>query len=262
MNIRLLEGRDFTAGDARGKPMVMIVNQAFAAHYFRGRPAIGRKVMVEGDPAIIVGLVRDSKYHTLAEAPTPFFYLPFEQWFAPGLNFAVFVRAAGDPMRLTPVLRREALALNQDAVFNTSLLTDAAMLSLYPQRVAASLLGVAGAVCLLLAAIGLYSVMSYTISQRSRELGIRIALGARPGNVRWMVLREALRMTLPGLAAGFAAAVLAGRLVSGMLVAVSAADPAAFGAAAFFVLAVALAASYLPARRATRVDPMQALNCE
>jgi hypothetical protein len=262
MKIRRLAGREFSEDDNKDKPMAMIVNQAFAAHYFRGRSVVGRKVMVEGAAATVVGLVQDSKYNTLAEGPTPFFYLPFQQWFAPGLNFAVFLRAAGDPMRVTPVLRREALALNQDAVFNTRLLAEEATVSLYPQRVAANLLAVVGGACLLLAAIGLYSVMSYTVSQRTRELGIRVALGAQPATIRWMVLREGLLLTVPGLAAGFGIAVLAGRLVSGMLVTVSAVDPAAFGAAALFVAGVALAASYLPASRATRVDPVQVLNRE
>ncbi|MGP8247159.1 MAG: ABC transporter permease [Bryobacteraceae bacterium] len=262
MKIRLSAGRDFSEDDSKDKPMAMIVNQAFAARYFRGRSVVGRKVMVEGTPATVVGLAQDSKYDTLAEGPTPYFYVPFQQCFAPGLNFAVFVRAAGDPLRFTPLLRREALALNQDAVFHTRLLADAATASLYPQRVAANLLAVVGGACLLLAAIGLYSVMSYTVSQRTRELGIRVALGARPANIRWIVLREGLLLTLPGLAAGFGAAVLAARLVSGMLVTVGAVDPAAFGAAALFVAGVALAASYLPASRATRVDPMQVLNRE
>jgi predicted permease len=262
MKIPRLAGRDFTENDTSDKPLAMIVNQAFAARYFRGRSVVGRKVMVGRTPATVVGLVRDSKYNALAEAPTPFFYVPFQQWFAPGLNFAVFVRAAGDPLRFTPMLGREALALNQDAVFNTRLLADAATASLYPQKVAANLLAVVGGACLLLAAIGLYSVMSYTVSQRTRELGIRVALGAQPATIRWMVLREGLLLTVPGLAAGFGIAVLAGRLVGGMLVTVSAVDPAAFGAAALFVAGVAFAASYLPASRATRVDPVQVLNRE
>ncbi len=263
MKIPRLAGRDFTEDDTADKPaLAMIVNQAFAAHFFPGRQVIGRKVSVEGTPAIVVGLVHDSKYHALTEGATPFFYLPFQQWFRPGLNFAVFLRAAGDPLQFTTQLRREALALNQDATFNTVLLTDAATASLYPQRVAATLLAVAGAVCLLLAAIGIYSVMSYTVSQRTRELGIRIALGARPLNVRLLVLGEGLRLTIPGLAVGLAVASAAGRFAGGMLVGVAPADAGVFSAAACFVAAVALAAGYLPSRRAIRVDPMRVLNTE
>ncbi len=262
MGIPLLEGRDFTEMDGEGKPTVIVVNETFARRFFRGRDPIGRKVRIGNNVATVIGLARDSKYHTLVEAPLPFFYIPFDQWFAPGLNFAALLKTSGDPMRLTPVLRREALALNPDAVFNTSRMADATSASLYAQRVAASLLSAVGAVCLALAAIGLYSVMSYAVKQRTQELGIRMALGAKPNDVLALVVREGLRLTVPGLAAGIAAALVAARLVSGMLFRVSAADPATFTAAAAFLGLVAAMASCLPALRATRVDPMQALRCQ
>jgi len=219
-------------------------------------------VGLQGNATTVVGLVKDSKYHTPMEAPLPFFYVPFRQWFAPGLNFSVFIRTAGDPMRMTATLRREALALNQDAVFNTILLSDAATASLYPQKVAARLLSVVGVACLLLAAIGLYSVMSYSVSRRTKELGIRMALGAQPGAVRWLVVREGLILTLPGMLAGLATALAASRLISGMLVRVDASDPLTFVASALFLGLVAALASYLPALRASRVHPMAALRCE
>jgi predicted permease len=262
MDIPLLEGRDFTAMDGEGKPLVIVVNETFARRFFRGRDPIGRKVRVEHNLATVIGLVKDSKYHTLVEAPLPFFYLPFDQWFHPGLNFAVLLKTSGDPMRLTPVLRREALALNPDAVFHTSRMADATSSSLYAQRVAASLLSVVGVVCLALAAIGLYCVMSYAVSQRTQELGIRMALGAKPNDVLALVVREGLRLAAPGLLAGIAAALAAARLLSGMLFQVSAADPATFAAAAAFLGLVAAMASYLPALRATRLDPMRALRCQ
>jgi hypothetical protein len=239
----------------------MIVNETFARRFFHGRDPIGRTVRMEGDTAIVVGLVKDSKYHSLVEAPLPFFYVPFRQWFRPGLNFAVFLRTAGDPMRMTPVLQRESLGLNQDAVFSTKLLAEAATASLYPQKVAATLLSVVGLVCVLLAAIGLYSVMSYAVSQRTQELGIRVALGAQPGDVRRLVLREGLKLVLPGLAAGTAAGILAARLVSGMLIRLTPTDPATLAAAALLLGLVGLAASYIPAMRATRIEPMRALRC-
>ena len=262
MSIPLLEGRDFTERDEAGAPKVIIINETFAHRFFRGVNPIGRTVRVEGDPATVVGLAKDSKYHTTTEAPLPFFYVPFRQRFAPGLNFSVFLRTTGDPMRMTPVLRREALALNQDANFQTRLFSDAATASLYPQKVAASLLSVVGTVCLLLAAIGLYSVMSYAVSQRTQELGIRMALGARPRDVRVLVVRDGLALALPGLLTGVVAAVAAARPVSGMLVKVSAADPATLAAAAGFLGLVALLASYVPALRATTIDPMAALRCQ
>lgn len=262
MSIPLLEGRDFTGMDERGKPRVIIVNETFARRFFRGRDPIGRKVRIGGSAATVIGLVKDSKYHRLVEAALPFFYIPFDQWFGPGLNFAVLLKTSGDPMLLTPVLRREALALNPDAVFHSRLMADATISSLYAQRVAASLLSVVGLVCLALVAIGLYSVMSYAVSQRTPEFGIRMAVGASPKHVFALVVREGLRLTVPGLAAGIAAALAMARLVSGMLFQVSAADPATFAGSAAFLGVVAATASYLPALRATRVDPMRALRCQ
>jgi predicted permease len=262
LGIRMLEGRDFTERDAEGAPRVIVVNETFARRFCSGRNPIGRKVSYAGNPATVVGLVKDSKYHTPIEGPTPFFYIPFRQWFAPGLNFSVFIKTLGDPSRMTPVLRQEAMALNQDAVFTTGLLSEATTRSLFAQRVAATLLGVVGAIALLLSAMGLYSVMSYAVSQRTQEMGIRMALGARPGDVIGVVLRQGLRLTIPGLLAGSAIALAAARIVSGMLVNVGASDPATFAAAAAFLALVAGLAIYLPALRATRADPMAALRNE
>jgi predicted permease len=263
MQIPLLEGREFTDRDDEHAPQLsLIVNETFAKRFFHGRDPIGHKVRLENNMAVVVGLAKDSKCQSLAETPTPpFFYVPFRQWYRPGLNFAMFVRAAGDPMQLTPILRREALRLNQDAVFTTKLLSEAADASLFPQKVAATLMSVVGAVCVLLAAIGLYSVMSYAVSQRTQEVGIRMALGARPGDVRGLVIREGLKLLLPGLAVGAAAAEVAAQPVSGMLIQVSPSDPATLAAAALLLGLVGLAASYIPALRATRIEPMQALRC-
>lgn len=262
MGIKLLEGRDFTERDDEQAPKVIIVNETFARRYFRGADPIGRKITMEGNPVTIVGLAKDSKYHVATEAPLPFFYIPFRQWFWPGLNFSVFMRTAGDPLRMTHVLRREALALNPDANFNTQLMSEAITVSLYPQKVAASLLGVTGIVCVLLAAVGLYSVMSYAVSQRTQELGVRMALGAEPRNVQGLVVRDGMLLAAPGVLVGMAAVIIAARPFSGMLVRVSAMDPATLAAAAVFLSAVAFLASYIPALRATRVDPITVLRCQ
>jgi predicted permease len=262
LGIPMLEGRDFTERDSSEAPLVIVVNETFARRFFRGADPIGRKVSVGSTLSTVVGLVKDSKYHTPTEAPMPFFYLPFRQWFRPGLNFSVFIKTTGDPLSMTPVLRKEALALNQDAVFTTALLSEANAASLYALNVAASLLSVVGTLSLLLAAIGLYSVLSYAVSQRTQEMGIRMALGARPHQVLGLVVREGLAMTAPGLLAGVIAALVAGRLVGGMLVNVSVADPLTFGASAAFLFLVAAIAGYIPARRATNADPMTALRAQ
>jgi predicted permease len=262
LGIRMLEGRDFTERDSAEAPRVIIVNETFANRFLHGGNPIGRKVHYGGRWATVVGLVKDSKYHTPIEGPTPFFYAPFHQWFAPGLNFSVFLKTTGDPLRMTPDLRREALALNHDAVFSTRLLSEATTGSLFPQHLAASLLSVVGGISLLLAAIGLYSVMTYAVSQRTQEMGIRMAMGALPGDVAGLVLREGLRLTVPGLLAGGVIALAAARIVRGLLVDVSASDPLTFASAAVFLELVAALASYLPALRATRVDPIVALRNE
>jgi predicted permease len=262
MGIRMLQGRDFTERDEAGAAAVMIVNQTFAKHFFGSSNPIGRIVHVGGSTATIIAEVQDSKYNTPIETATPYFYLPFRQWFAPGLNISMLIKTSGDPMGILPELRREALALNQDAVFHSLLLSDAVSYSLYAHKVAASLLTAIGGLSLLLAAIGLYSVLSYAVSQRTQEFGVRMALGASRFKVVGLVTRESLLLTIPGLCVGFIVAVVAFGFFSGMLVGVSPADPFTLAASALFLIAVTLLASYLPARRAMQIDPMVALRCQ
>ncbi len=262
LGIRLLDGRDFTERDSAGAPMVVVVNETFAGRFFGARSPLGRRLTIGARAATVIGMVKDSKYHTPVEGPMPFFYVPFRQMFAPGLNATVFLKTSGDPLRMTPDLRREALALNQDAVFSTRLLADATAGSLYAQRVAASLLGVVGGIALLLAAIGLYSVMSFAVSQRTQEMGVRMALGARPAAVLRLVLWQGLRLITPGLIIGGVIALAAARMVGGTLVSVKASDPLTFAVAVAFLGGVAGLASSLPALRATRVDPVVALRNE
>ena len=262
MGIRMLEGRDFTERDEAGAPAVMIVNETFARHFFGDATPVGRTVHISGANVTIVAEGKDSKYDTPMQAPIPYFYVPFQQVFAPGLNFSILIKTACDPMAVIPDLRREALAMNQDAFFHSVRLEDAVGYSLYPQKVAATLLTATATLCLFLAAIGLYSVMSYAISQRTQEIGVRMALGASRFNVVQMVTRESVLLTLPGLLLGIVGAVVAFRFFRSMLVGVSPTDPLTFAGAAVFLIAVAMLASYLPARRALRIDPMIALRCQ
>jgi predicted permease len=259
MGIDLLEGREFTERDDATSPAVMIVNETFARRFLGDRSPIGRTVRSGGGSATIVALVRDSKYDTPTEPRKPYFYLPFQQRFERGLFFSVLVRTTGDPMLVVPELRRQALALNQDAAFRSVRLTDAIGYSLYVPMLAASLLTVVGLVCILLAAVGLYSVISYAVSQRVQEFGVRMALGATPGSVALIVARESLALAVPGVLAGMAVALAAARMVSGMLVGIGAADPLTFAGAALLLVGVILFAGYWPARRASRVDPARAV---
>jgi predicted permease len=262
MGIGMLEGRDFSERDDPKAAEVIIVNETFARNFFGNARAIGQMVHTGGHNMTVVGVVKDSKYNTPMQPPEPYFYLPFRQWFSPGLNFSVLIRTAGDPMSIIPELRRQALALNQDAFFHSVRLEDAVGFSLYPQKVPAVLLSATAMLCLLLAAIGLYSVISYAVSQRTQEFGVRIALGASRFRVVQLVTRQSVLLTLPGLILGIAIALMALRFVRSMLVGVSPTDPLTFAGAAVVLVAVALLASYLPARRALRIDPITALRCE
>lgn len=263
LHIPLLEGRDFTEADRAGQPGVLIVNQTFVRRYFQNRPPIGRKIQVDGRDHTVVGVVRDSRYHHPAEKPIPYFYIPFAQRFAPGLNFIFFIETRGDPGVAMAAFRRLALELNPDATaYQVMPLAESGGGSLYPQKVAASLLGALAGVALLLAAVGLFSVMSYVVSQRTREVGVRMALGARPADVLRLVLRHGAGMVIPGLLLGIAGSALAGRWAGALLVGVRPGDPATLGLACGVLAAVAAAACLAPAFRAARIDPLTALRRE
>jgi predicted permease len=263
LKIPYVAGRDFTDADDKNAARVAVVNQAFARRFFTGGDGLGRRIKTAGWWWIVVGVVKDSKYRNPAEAPRPVVFLPFQQGFLIGWNTYVFVRTAGPLKDAMTTLRREVTALDPMAgLFDAMPLVEQTEAALYPQKVAASLLGALGTLSLLLAAIGLYSVMAYSVTERTKEIGIRMAMGAQPGEMLGMVLRKGMGLTTAGLAAGIAAALVAARLVGSMLPGVSAADPIAVGAAALFLAAVALLASYIPARRATKVDPIVTLRCQ
>ncbi len=261
MRIPVLAGRDFTdADDAKAVP-VMIVNQAFSRRFFHSEYPLGRKVRVFGKWASVVGLVRDSKYFNPAEPPRPFIYVSFRQaqnYRLHELDF--FIRTAGEPEQAISTLRHTVAATDAGAAaFHAVALTEYTQIALFPQKVAASLMGSLGLLCLFLAALGLYSVMACAVNQRAQEIGVRMAMGAQPRDVIGMVVRQGMALVLAGLSCGIAAAFVLTRVVSGMLVHVSASDPATFAGAALFLTFIALVATWLPARRATRIDPMIAL---
>jgi predicted permease len=262
MRIRMLEGRDITEHEARHGAPVIIVSETFARRFFSGGAAIGRRVRVDDKAFTVIGVVSDCKYQTITETPRPFYYVPFEQLFGTGHNTAFYIRTAGDPAKMAAMFRREVAALDPGVAFHAIPLAEQTSVSLYPRKVAASLLTLLAALSLLLAAVGLYSVVSYTVSQRTQEFGIRMALGARPSDVLRMVMGNSMRLVGAGILAGVALTLAASRIVATMLVDVSPADPGSFAGAAAFLIVVALLASYLPARRATKVEPMTALRSQ
>jgi predicted permease len=260
LRIPLLEGHDFTEQDDRDTAPVVIVNQAFAARYFRGDSPVGRRIRVNGSWSKVAGLAKDSKYFRLAEPPTPYLYLPYRQWHGDEFWTAFFIRTMGPARGSIAAIRRAAAAIDPNAgTAEVVEFQDMVSGSLYPQKVAAALLTVLGGISLLLAALGMYSVLAYAVTQREHEFGIRIALGAAPAHVLALVLRRGMALTAAGVVVGAVLAVAAMRLAGGLLVGVSPADPLAIGGAALFLGAIALLACYLPARRATKVDPVVAL---
>ena len=262
MRIPLVEGRDFTAHDDENAPPVMIVNQTFARRFFGGRTAIGRRVRGFGRWFTIAGIARDSKYVKPNEPATPYFYVPFRQANSSPV-VAVFARTAGEPEQAVAALRSAAGAIDPAVgIFDAMPLTEFIGASLYGEKMAAVMLAILGVVALVLAATGLYSVMAYSVAQRTREIGIRMALGARPADVLALVVRRGMRLTVLGVAIGVVAALAVTRLAASLLVQVSATDPLVFAGASLFLAAVALAANYLPARRATHIDPNEALRWE
>ncbi|HLK63295.1 MAG TPA: ABC transporter permease [Bryobacteraceae bacterium] len=260
MRIPLLEGRDFTDRDDPSSGPVSIVNQAFAQRYFHGESPVGRKIDAAGKSWRIVGMAKDSKYFSPTEAARPYLYLPFRQSDRSAAELDVLVRTAGNPADAIPLFRK-AVADTDGSVtaFHTIPLNEYTVLATYSQKVTASLMGTLALMCLLLAALGLYSVMSYTVSQRTAEIAIRTAMGARPRNVITMVIGQGMVLALAGVVIGAAAALAATHAVAGMLIGVSAADPATFAVVTLFLLVLAAIATWLPAFRATRIDPLPAL---
>lgn len=263
LRIPLLDGREFTKLDTRDSQPVVIVNQTFVRRFLKGQNPIGHKMRAWGRTNTIIGVAKDGKYLNLNESPLPYFYLPLEQIYNTSMAIAVQARTSGPPAQLLGTVRRELTAL--DPGVGTPILTTMPEFlagSYFAQRVGATLLSVLGLIALVLAAVGLYGVMSYTIGQRTHELGIRMALGASPLMVLRSVLASGMTLALTGIAAGLALCAALNRLASGVLYHVSGTDPATFAAVAAFLALVAAAASLVPARRATRIDPVKALSNE
>jgi predicted permease len=260
MKIPLVEGRDFDLRDDARSLKVMIVNQEFVRRFLANRSVIGRKVHGWGEWFTIVGVAKDSKYHRVTESPQPYFYIPIRQIFRPEYGLTFHVRTSGSVNEAIAGLRREAAAIDPAlTIFDAEPMTEYVAASLFGAKIAASLLSVLSGLGLLLAAIGLYSVMAYAVAQRTSEIGIRVTLGAQPADIARLVIRQGLAFGLAGLLMGSLAAAALARVVSAMLVGVGPADPVVYAVAASFTMLVTLASAAIPAWRALRVDPAVAL---
>jgi predicted permease len=263
MRIPLLEGRDFTEQDDDQHALVMIVNQTFVKRFLGGGDPIGHKIRGWGEWFTVVGEVKDSKYINLTEAPRPYFYVPFRQVYRADMGLAFYLRTKMDPDSAIATVRREVRALDPNVnVVDALPMARHIGNTLYVEEVAASLLSTLGGLALLLAAVGLYSVMAYAVTQRTHEIGIRIAMGAEPLHVLKLIVGQGLGLTLFGIGAGVAASLALGRLLASFLYATSTTDPLTFGGVSMLLASVALVACYVPARRATKVDPLEALRYE
>jgi macrolide transport system ATP-binding/permease protein len=258
MGIPLVSGREFTRADDEKAALVAVVNETMAAKYCRGKNPIGERVQVKGRWMQVVGLAKDSKYESVREAPKPFFYVPLRQNFSRGAG--LYIRTPLSTETMATALAREVHALDGNlALYEVITLQEQVDRSTSPQMVAVTLVGVLGGLALLLAAIGLYGVMSYAVSQSTRELGLRMALGAGASNLLGLVLSRGLALTAGGVLLGAAVALGLTRLLGNLLYKVSPRDPLAFVSALVVMTIAALAACFLPAWRATRTDPARAL---
>ena len=261
IGIPLVSGREFTRADNETAAPVAIVNETMAARYWAGKNPIGDRLQVKDKWLEIVGVAKTSRYYSMREMPKPFFYVPLRQKFSVGA--ALNIRTKLRPETMAAALSRELKAMDANlALYEVISLQEQLDRSTSAQKVAVTLTGVLAGLALVLASIGLYGVMSYTVSQSTRELGLRMALGARTPELFRLVISRGLALTAGGILLGAAAALGLTRLLGYLLYKVSPRDPLAFGSAFLILLIVSLIACFLPAWRATRVDPIVALRYE
>jgi len=254
----MISGREFLRTDEQNTPPLAIINETMAAKYWPGKDPLGQRLKAKDRWLQIVGVAKDSNYHTKTEAPLPLFYVPLRQNFR--VQNSLLIRTRETPAAMMNALAGEVHALDSNlAPLITDRLQDQIDLISYSQRLAVTLVALFGGTALFLAAIGLYAVMSYSVSQGTRELGLRMALGASTKDLLRLVMSRGLFLTASGVAIGVLAAFLLTRLMSNMLYKVSPRDPLAFGMALGVITIASLAACFFPAWRATRIDPTQAL---
>jgi predicted permease len=261
MQIPLIAGRDFTASDDdKGRP-VAIVDEEFVRRYWPGQDALGKSVEERGTPYVVVGVAQNIDSEDLGQKPEPFVYFPLFQDYSPGAT--IYVRVGSDPLRFVSPVQQAIDSLDADVpLFDLTTLHSRILLNSTTERLGGVFVGGFGILALILAAVGIYGVLSYVARQRTHEIGIRMALGAEPSDVLELVLRQGLKLALLGLAIGLAASLVLTRALSSQLFGVTATDPPTYAGVAVLLLGVALVACYVPAHRAMRVDPIVALRYE
>jgi putative ABC transport system permease protein len=261
LRVTLISGRNFDASDVVDAPPVILINAAAGRRFFAGQNPLGARIRLWGAERSVVGVVGDERIHGLAQATPPAIYLPTSQ--APATGGSLLARVQGDPLTLAPAVRAIVRALDPALpLFGVEPLSETLSHSVGQRRFTMLVLGVFAAVALLLAIIGVHGVLSYTVAQRTREIGIRMALGADRSDVRGLVVTQGARLAALGLTLGLLGALGVSRALSTLLYGVGATDPATFAEVALVLGAVALVASYLPAHRATKVSPVEALREE
>jgi len=261
MRIPLVQGRDFDERDNEHARGVVVINETMARRYWTGGDALGRRIKLDKSWLQIVGIAKDVKNRTLNEALQPFLYVPFLQDYRS--NMILVARTVIEPKTMFHAVRAETAALDPKIpMFDAKTFEEHIGLSLFLQRMAATILSIFGLLALSLAAVGVYGVMAYAVSQRTRELGIRISIGASRSDVLKLILGQGLTLSVVGLIGGLVTALVVTRFSAHLLYGVSSADPVTFTVIALLLLGVAVVSGYFPARRATRIDPVVALRME
>jgi len=261
LGVPLLEGRLFDRSDDADAPPVIVVNRAFAARFWPGESAIGKAVTTNGRQREVIGVVETGKYHSLGESPTEFMYLPHREdtWF----GMTLVARTSANPLGTLGGIREIVRRLDPNLpLHDVRTMEDHVGTALLPARLNVYVLGAFAVLGLCLAAVGIYGVLAHSVARRTREIGIRTALGADKSTIQRLVLGEGLKLAMGGTALGLIGAVGATRFVKSLLYGVSAFDPVAFGVVPLLLLGVAAVAVFLPARRAASVEPVTALKGE
>jgi putative ABC transport system permease protein len=263
MGIPFVRGRNFTEADRENTPPVVVINETMAKRFWPNQDAVGKRFRFFGDDVLqeVVGVVKDSATQYIGEDPRPVAYLSLLQDFPSQVT--LHVRTAGDPSGLLATAQREVQSLDRTMpLLNPATISQLIREGLWAARMGAALLAVFGLLALILASVGIYGVLAFSVSQRTSEFGIRLALGARPSDVLRLALGQTLALVAAGALIGVTGGLIVTRMVTNLLYGVSAVDPMTFVGMPLLLLLVALLASYLPARRATKIDPMIALRCE